>query len=88
MWFGMAPSGAAVFGVAWKPRFHPRLPASLRDSGLIRELGAVARAARRENALSAPATVSVPLTFFLPVRVELDDWGRPWAVPQPTNRFG
>jgi molybdopterin molybdotransferase len=39
-------------------------------------------------ALGAPATVSVPLTFFLPVRVELDDWGRPWAIPQPTNGSG
>ena len=39
-------------------------------------------------ALSGPVTVNVPLTFYMPVRVELDDWGRPWAVPQPTHNSG
>jgi len=86
-WFGVASSGAAVFGLPGNPvstlvclrRFViPALFASLGESLAVPE----------KIALAAPATVSVPLTFYLPVRVELDDWGRPWAVPQPTNGSG
>ena len=29
-----------------------------------------------------------PLTYFLPVRIEQDDWGRLWAQPAPTNGSG
>jgi len=39
-------------------------------------------------ALSAPITVTPPLTHFVPVRLEQDDWGRDWAVPAPTNGSG
>jgi molybdopterin biosynthesis enzyme len=28
------------------------------------------------------------MTFFLPVRVVIDDEGRPWAEPCPTNGSG
>jgi len=34
-------------------------------------------------ALGAPVTVTPPLTYFLPVRLEQDDWGRTWAAPAP-----
>jgi molybdopterin molybdotransferase len=36
----------------------------------------------------SPVTVATDLTFFMPVRVEVDDWGRAWAVPKPTNGSG
>ena len=39
-------------------------------------------------ALGAPVRVDPPLTFFLPVRIEIDDWGRSWAMPAPTNGSG
>ena len=39
-------------------------------------------------ALSAPVTVKQALAFFMPVRIETDDWGRSWAVPSPTNGSG
>ena len=39
-------------------------------------------------ALGAPVTVTPPLTHFLPVRLEQDDWGRAWAMPAPTNGSG
>ncbi len=39
-------------------------------------------------ALGAAHTSTVPLTAFLPVRVSIDDWGRPWADPCPTNGSG
>ena len=33
-------------------------------------------------------SVTAPLTHFLPVRLEQDDWGRAWAIPAPTNGSG
>ena len=87
LWFGVAPSGAAVFGLPGNPvstlvcltRFV--LPA-LRGS-----LGQSPQPAQR-MALAAPVTVTPPLTHFIPVRLEQDDWGRDWAVPAPTNGSG
>ncbi|MBV8975150.1 MAG: molybdopterin molybdotransferase MoeA [Sinobacteraceae bacterium] len=87
LWFGVAPSGAAVFGLPGNPvstlvcltRYVlPVLSGSLGQSP--------ARAERM--ALSAPLTVTPPLTHFVPVRLEQDDWGRDWAVPAPTNGSG
>jgi molybdopterin molybdotransferase len=87
LWFGVAPSGAAVFGLPGNPvstlvcltRYV--LPA-LRGS-----LGQSPQPAQR-MALAAPVTVSPPLTHFIPVRLEQDDWGREWALPAPTNGSG
>jgi len=87
LWFGVAPSGAAVFGLPGNPvstlvcltRYV--LPA-LRGS-----LGQSPQPALR-MALAAPVTVTPPLTHFIPVRLEQDDWGRDWAVPAPTNGSG
>jgi molybdopterin molybdotransferase len=39
-------------------------------------------------ALGAPVTVNAELTFFMPIRIEVDDWGRAWAHPKPTNGSG
>ena len=87
LWFGVAPSGAAVFGLPGNPvstlvcltRYV--LPA-LRGS-----LGQSPQPVQR-TALAAPVTVTPPLTHFMPVRLEQDDWGREWAVPAPTNGSG
>jgi molybdopterin molybdotransferase len=87
LWFGVAPSGAAVFGLPGNPvstlvcltRYV--LPA-LRGS-----LGQTLEPVQR-MALGAPVTVTPPLTHFVPVRVSQDDWGRDWAVPAPTNGSG
>src|SRR5215469_13433366 len=87
LWFGVAPSGAAVFGLPGNPvstlvcltRYV--LPA-LRGS-----LGQSPQPVQR-MALAAPVTVTPPLTHFVPVRLEQDDWGRDWAVPAPTNGSG
>ena len=87
LWFGVAPSGAAVFGLPGNPvstlvcltRYV--LPA-LRGS-----LGQNPRPVQR-MALAAPVTVTPPLTYFVPVRLEQDAWGRDWAVPAPTNGSG
>ena len=87
LWFGVAASGAAVFGLPGNPvstlvclaRYVlPALRASLGQS----------RPPTPRMALAAPLTVTPPLTHFVPVRLEQDDWGRDWAVPAPTNGSG
>jgi len=87
LWFGVAPSGAAVFGLPGNPvstlvcltRYVlPALHGSLGQSPDRIE----------RMALSAPITVTPALTHFIPVRLEQDDWGRDWAVPAPTNGSG
>ena len=87
LWFGVAPSGAAVFGLPGNPvstlvcltRYVlPALRGSLGQSPERME----------RVALSAPLTITPPLTHFIPVRLEQDDWGRGWAVPAPTNGSG
>lgn len=87
LWFGVASSGAAVFGLPGNPvstlvclvRFV--LPA------LRRSLGQTALPVQR-MALGSPFTVETPLTSYIPVRIEPDDWGRDWAIPKPTNTSG
>ena len=82
LWFGMAPSGAAVFGLPGNPvstlvcltRYV--LPA-LRGS-----LGQSPEAPQR-MALGAPLTVTPPLTHFIPVRLQQDDWGVTGPCPRP-----
>lgn len=87
LWFGMAPSGAAVFGLPGNPvstlvclsRYVlPALSGSLGEQPLPPE----------RMALGAAVTVTPPLAYFLPVRVQHDEWGRAWAMPAPTNGSG
>ena len=54
-----------------------------------REPGPVAGAPSGEDRSGRPGLRSPSRsTFYLPVQVELDDWGRPWAVPRLTNNSG
>jgi molybdopterin molybdotransferase len=87
LWFGMAPSGAAVFGLPGNP--VSTLVCLLRYvlPALYASLGAQPPPPER-LALAAPVTVNAAMTHFLPVRVQQDDWGRAWAVPAPTNGSG
>ena len=88
-WFGVASSGAAVFALPGNPVSTLVCLRRFVIPGALREPGPVAACRRLEKiALGAPVTVTTSLTSFLPVRVELDDWGRPWAAPQPTNNSG
>lgn len=90
LWFGVAPSGAAVFALPGNPvsvlvcLVRYVLPALAAAMGAQDE-----RVLKGERiALGAPFAFNVPLTGFLPVRVETDDWGRPWAMVSPTNNSG
>ena len=87
MWFGVASSGTAVFALPGNPvssfvcltRYVlPALFSAMGRTGVTPE----------KMALGGSVTVATDLTFFMPVRVEVDDWGRAWAVPKPTNGSG
>ncbi len=87
LWFGIAGSGAAVLALPGNPvstavcvsRYVlPALAASQGQTPVLPE----------RMALAEPVTVDPPLTLFLPIRIEIDDWGRSWAVPAPTHGSG
>jgi molybdopterin molybdotransferase len=87
MWFGVGPQGQAVFGLPGNPvstlvcLIRYVIPA-------IAEAMGTKRSAPERLALAAPVTFEHPLTYFLPVAIEHDDWGRPWANPRPPNGSG
>ena len=87
LWFGVAPSGAAVFGLPGNPVSTLVCLARYVLPALRGSLGQSAAPVQR-IALGAPFTVNPALTCFLPVRLEQDDWGREWAMPAPTNGSG
>ena len=87
-WFGVASSGAAVFALPGNPVSTLLCLRRYVVPALFASLGQAPMAQPEKIALAAAVTVTPTLTFFMPVRVELDDWGRPWAVPQPTNGSG
>jgi molybdopterin molybdotransferase len=87
MWFGVGPHGQAVFGLPGNPvstlvcLIRYVIPA-------IAEAMGTKRMAPERLALAAPVSFNPPLAYFLPVTIEHDDWGRPWAHPKPTNGSG
>ena len=87
MWFGVGPTGQAVFGLPGNPvstlicliRYViPAMAVSMGTQGGVPE----------RLALAAPVTVDGPRACFLPVAIEHDDSGRPWVRPRPTNGSG
>ncbi|HVW71214.1 MAG TPA: molybdopterin molybdotransferase MoeA [Steroidobacteraceae bacterium] len=88
MWFGIASSGAAVFALPGNPVSTLVCLRRYVIPALFASLGESPGAPPEKIALGAPVTITLPLTVFLPVRLELDDWGRSWALPQPTNGSG
>jgi len=87
MWFGIGPRGQSVFGLPGNPvstlvcLIRYVIPA-------IAEAMGTKRADHERLALAASVTLQHALTYFLPVSVEHDEWGRPWATPRPTNGSG
>ena len=88
LWFGVAGSGAAVFALPGNPVSTLVCLRRYVIPALFASLGQAPLAPPEKIALGAPVTVTPALTFYMPVRLELDDWGRPWAIPQPTNGSG
>ena len=88
-WFGTAPNGAAVFALPGNPVSTLVCLARYVIPALGAAMGATPPPASRDKiALAAPVTFNAPLAGFVPVRVETDDWGRPWAVASPHNGSG
>lgn len=87
LWFGVGPSGAAVFGLPGKPVSALVCLSRYVLPALFASLGQNPPPPER-LALGAPVTIDPPLTHFMPVRIEQDEWGRPWAMPAPTNGSG
>ena len=87
LWFGVGPSGTAVFGLPGNPVSTLVCFTRYVLPALLGSLGHSPRPAER-IALGAPVTFNPPLSYFLPVRIEQDDWGRLWAQPSPTNGSG
>ncbi len=87
MWFGVSPAGTAVFALPGNP---VSVSVCLTRYVIPALFGAMGRSVPlpEKMALGAPVTVGVDLTFFMPVRIETDDWGRAWAHPRPTNGSG
>jgi molybdopterin molybdotransferase len=87
MWFGIGPHGQSVFGLPGNPvstlvcLIRYVIPAIAEAMGTMRTFP-------ERLALAAPVTFQPPLAYFLPVAIEHDDWGRPWAIPRPPNGSG
>jgi molybdopterin molybdotransferase len=87
MWFGVGPQAQAIFGLPGNPvstlvcliRYViPAIAEAMGTRPLLHE----------RLALAAPVAFDLPLSYFLPVSIEHDAWGRPWANPRPTNGSG
>lgn len=87
MWFGIGPQGQAVFGLPGNPvstlvcLIRYVIPAIAEAMGTKREPA-------ERLALAAAVSFKHALTYFLPVSIEHDDWGRPWANPRRPNGSG
>jgi molybdopterin molybdotransferase len=87
LWFGVASSGAAVLALPGNPVSTAVCVSRYVLPALAASQGQTPSRPER-MALGGPVTVNPPLTLFLPVRIEIDDWGRSWAMPAPTNGSG
>ncbi len=87
LWFGVGPGGTAVFGLPGNPVSTLVCFTRYVLPALLGSLGHSPAPAER-IALAAPVTFKSALSYFLPVRLEQDDWGRLWAQPCPTNGSG
>jgi molybdopterin molybdotransferase len=87
MWFGIGLQGQSVFGLPGNPvstlvcLIRYVIPA-------IAEAMGTKRGQPERLALAAPVTFKPPLAYFLPITIQYDDWGRPWANPRPPNGSG
>src|SRR6202049_2744401 len=87
MWFGIGPQGQAGFGLPGNPistlvcLIRYVIPA-------IAEAMGTKRAPPARLALASAVTFKHSLAYFLPVTIEHDDWGRPWASSRPPNGSG
>jgi molybdopterin molybdotransferase len=87
-WFGMSPTGSAVFALPGNPVSTLVCLARYVVPAISVAMGLREPPAGEKIALAAPATLDTALTGFLPVTVETDEWGRPWARTIRVNTSG
>lgn len=87
MWFGIAPSGTAVFALPGNPVSTLVCLGRYVIPGLYTAMGETSRTVEK-IALADSVKVATSLTYFMPVSIGIDEWGRPWAEPRPTNGSG
>jgi molybdopterin molybdotransferase len=87
-WFGMSPTGSAVFALPGNPVSTLVCLARYVIPAISVAMGLREPPAGEKIALAAPATLDTALTGFLPVTVETDEWGRPWAHTIRINTSG
>jgi molybdopterin molybdotransferase len=87
MWFGVSQAGPAVFALPGNP-VSTLVCLSRYVLPALRAAMGQAPSEPRRIALTAPVEVKVPLSFFLPVLLKNDDWGRTSAEPRATNGSG
>ncbi len=87
LWFGVAPTGAAVFALPGNPVSTLVCLTRYVIPALFAAMGQ-ASSQPEKIALHGPFETATDLPSFLPVRMEVDEWGRSWAVPCPTNGSG
>jgi molybdopterin molybdotransferase len=87
MGFGVTQAGAAVFALPGNPVSTLACLARYVVPALYIAMGESRREPER-IAIAAPIDVTSALETFMPVRLAIDEWGRTWAVPSPTNGSG
>jgi molybdopterin molybdotransferase len=87
LWFGVAQSGPAVFALPGNPVSTLVCLSRYVIPALLAAMGETHPAARKIP-LGAAVTVASKFMQFVPVRTEVDDWGRDWALPRVTNGSG
>ena len=88
LWFGMAPNGTAVFALPGNPVSTLVCLARYVIPGIDLAMGLRHSQAGEKIALAGPVTLNPPLTGFLPVAIEADEWGRQWARTVSHNGSG
>jgi molybdopterin molybdotransferase len=87
MWFGVGPRGQAVFGLPGNPVSTLICLVRFVIPAIVAAMG-TRRSPVERIGLARSVSFDLPLAYFLPVTVELDEWGQPWASPRPTNTSG
>ncbi|MDE2304920.1 MAG: molybdopterin molybdotransferase MoeA, partial [Gammaproteobacteria bacterium] len=87
MWFGIGPSGQAVFGLPGNPVSTLVCLSRYVIPAIAAAMGTRPTPIER-LALASEVNFHAPLAYFLPVAIRYDDWGRPWAHPRPPNGSG
>ncbi len=87
LWFGVSATGSMVFALPGNPVSTLVCLARYVVPALFDSMAQASRP-QEKIALGEPVTVKSALANFMPVRVEVDEWARPWALPRPTNGSG